>query len=125
MTCCDTVKLESGESTSLKGDYIANPGLTPAGSAAKVYKHETEDRCLSYYTTSKKWALVDCDDLQGGRNVYLKCVKICLLYLVLISSYAKQAAPTLATCPVNGLDFESNSKIVLKTKCSDDGMYTI
>ena len=68
---------------------------------------------------------MDCDDLQGGRNVYLKCVKICLLYLVLISSYAKQAAPTLATCPVNGLDFESNSKIVLKTKCSDDGKYTI
>lgn len=44
--------------------------------------------------------------------------------LVLISSYADQATPTLATCPVNGLDFEGTSK-VFKAKCSDDGKYTI
>ena len=71
MTCCDTVNLKSEASSTLNGDYIANPGLTPAGSAAKVYKHETKDRCLSYHTISKKWALVDCNNLQGGRQVII------------------------------------------------------
>ena len=62
----------------------------------------------------------------AGKYLFkVKCVKICLLYLVLISSYAKQAAPTLATCPVNGMDFQSSSNGIFKSKCSDDGKYTI
>ena len=75
MTCCDSVNVVAGASTSLSsqftGTFTANTELTAsAGSTAKVYKRGTGDNsnsiCLWMVAASKNWAIGGC--ASAGQN---------------------------------------------------------
>ena len=75
VTCCDSVNVVAGASTSLSsqftGTFTANTELTAsAGSTAKVYKRGTGDNsnsiCLWMVAASKNWAIGGC--ASAGQN---------------------------------------------------------
>jgi len=121
LTCCDSVNVVAGASTSLSsqftGTFTANTELTTsAGSTAKVYKRGTGDNsnsiCLWMVAASKNWAIGGC--ASAGQN----------------SAYTFQDSSALSTaeklfaasCPANGLQWQyvgSGETVVMNAVCSE------
>ena len=140
MTCCDSVNVVAGASTSLSsqftGTFTANTELTAsAGSTAKVYKRGTGDNsnsiCLWMVAASKNWAIGGCASAgQNSAYVHILIPLSIQIFSYFLFRYTFQDSSSLSTaeklfaasCPANGLQWQyvgSGETVVMNAVCSE------